>query len=135
MGYRESGAFLIGRRAHDGRARIVDFVLYDDLDPNSLATGIIRFDGRHFGALWELCKLRGLTVVADVHTHPGSADQSFSDQAHPMIARAGHIAFIVGRYAQAPIHLADVGMYQYLGDHRWETIPVGRRNAFFHVGL
>ena len=61
---RESGAFLLGRRS-DGRARVVDFVLYDDLDPHCLDTGIVRFDGRHFGALWDLCKVRGLTVVAD----------------------------------------------------------------------
>ena len=33
----------------DGRARIVDFVLYDDLDPHALDTGIVRFDGRYFG--------------------------------------------------------------------------------------
>jgi hypothetical protein len=47
---RESGAFLLGHRK-DGRARIVDFILYDDLDPHALDTGIVRFDGRHFGAL------------------------------------------------------------------------------------
>ena len=38
--------------APDGRARIIDFVLYDDLDPHSLDTGIVRFDGRYFGELW-----------------------------------------------------------------------------------
>ena len=51
---RESGAFLLGHR-HGERARIVDFVLYDDLDPYSLDSGIIRFDGRYFGDLWALC--------------------------------------------------------------------------------
>ena len=45
---RESGAFLLGLR-RNGRARIVDFVPYDDLDPNCLDSGIIRFDGRYFG--------------------------------------------------------------------------------------
>ena len=65
---RESGAFLLGRRSGD-RARIVTFVLYDDLDPNCLDTGIVRLDGRHFGALWDECRRRDLVVVADVHTH------------------------------------------------------------------
>ena len=32
---RESGAFLLGHR-EGGTARIVDFVLYDDLDPHAL---------------------------------------------------------------------------------------------------
>src|SRR5713101_1110711 len=51
---RESGAFLLGDR-REGRARIEDFVLYDDLDPRCLDSGIVRLDGRYFGALWELC--------------------------------------------------------------------------------
>lgn len=75
-----SGAFLLGHR-RNGRVRIVDFVLYDDLDPNCLDTGIVRFDGRYFGELWALCKDRGFTVVADVHTHPGESGQSDSDRA------------------------------------------------------
>ena len=84
----------------DGRARIVDFILYDDLDPHALDTGIVRFDGRYFGALWDICKRRGLSVVADVHVHPGGSGQSASDREHPMISRAGHIALILPDFAR-----------------------------------
>lgn len=133
-GRRESGAFLLGRK-RNGRARIVSFVLYDDLDEKCLDTGIVRFDGRHFGKLWETCKLRGLVVVADVHTHPGSSQQSDSDRSHPMIARAGHIALILPRYAAAPISRKDIGMYRYQGGGRWAAIAVALRQRFFHVGI
>ena len=74
-GKRESGAFLLGTRLR-GRARVVSFVLYDDLDPGCLNTGIVRFDGRYFGALWDICQARGLVVVADVHTHPGDSSRA-----------------------------------------------------------
>lgn len=131
---RESGAFLLGRR-NGGRARITDFVLYDDLDPRSLDTGIVRFDGRHFGALWDLCKRRDLTVVADVHVHPGSAGQSQSDQAHPMITRSGHLALIIPRFAGSPVRRSEIGIYRYLGARRWETIPPQLHRAFFHIGF
>jgi proteasome lid subunit RPN8/RPN11 len=131
---RESGAFLLGHR-NDGRARIIDFVLYDDLDPHSLDTGIVRFDGRHFGTLWDLCKRRGVTVVADVHTHPNGSQQSGSDQAQPMITRSGHLALIVPRFAKQPVRRAEVGLYRYLGARRWETIPLEQRRTFFHIGL
>lgn len=133
-GERESGAFLLGRREAQS-SRIVAFVLYDDLDPKALDTGIVWVDGRHFGRLWGLCKERGLTVVADVHTHPGASLQSDSDQAHPMIARAGHLALIVPRFARAPVHLREIGLYRYQGGRRWEAIPPERRGAFFHVGV
>lgn len=131
---RESGAFLIGRN-EEGRRRIVDFVLYDDLDPHCLDTGIVRFDGRHFGALWALCKARSLSVVADVHVHPGGAGQSDSDQDYPMISRAGHIALILPNFAAPPQSRTALGIYRYLGGKRWMTIPRDERRAFFHIGL
>ena len=131
---RESGAFLLGYR-HHGTARIVDFVLYDDLDPHALDSGIVRFDGRFFGELWAICKARGLTVVADVHVHPGRCGQSDSDRNHPMISRAGHIALIIPRFATGSPRPRDVGVYRYLGGKRWATVPSSQRRRFFHVGL
>lgn len=131
---RESGAFLLGRKSN-GRARIVSYVLYDDLDPNCLDTGIVHFDGRHFGTLWEICKARRLVVVADVHTHPGCSEQSDSDQAHPMIARAGHIALILPRFAADPVTRREIGIYRYQGGGKWSAVAAGLRSRFLHIGL
>ena len=50
---------------------------------------------------------RGLTVVADVHVHPGDSGQSNSDRAYPMISQAGHIALILPRFARKPIQHDD----------------------------
>jgi hypothetical protein len=134
-GIRESGAFLLGSRDAAGRRRIVDFLLYDDLDSHALDTGIVRLDGRHFGKLWDLCKARGLTVVADVHTHPSGAQQSGSDRAHPIIARAGHLALIVPNFAALPVKREALGIYRYGGAGRWETVPAQRHREFFHIGF
>lgn len=131
---RESGAFLLGYRRYDS-ARIVDFVLYDDLDPHCLETRIVRFDGRYFGDLWAICQSRGLSVVADIHVHPGSSAQSGSDRAHPMISRPGHLAVILPQFASSPILRATIGIYRYLGAKQWETISPERRRAFLHIGL
>lgn len=133
-GRRESGAFLLGRRRH-GRARVLAFVLYDDLDPGCLDTGIVRFDGRYFGALWGLCEARGLTVVADVHTHPAGSQQSDSDRAHPMVALAGHLALIVPRFAAPPVRRDGLGIYRYEGSKRWHVVSAGERRRFFHIGV
>lgn len=132
---RESGAFLLGHRDSEGRAHIEDFVLYDDLDPNSLESGIIRFDGRHFGALWERCRRTKMAVVADVHTHPGPCDQSPSDRAHPMIAQPNHISLIIPRFARGLCNASVVGIYQYLGHQRWRTIASDERSRTFHIGI
>lgn len=131
---RESGAFLLGYQ-REGRTRIVDFVLYDDLDPACLDTGIVHFNGRYFSDLWALCDKRGLDVVADVHVHPEGEGQSESDMAHPMISQAGHIALILPRFAAAPLAARHVGIYRYLGGKRWSPVPRSARSTFLHIGF
>ncbi|NPV24518.1 hypothetical protein [Bradyrhizobium aeschynomenes] len=132
---RESGAFLLGIQEPGQPARILDFILYDDLDPHSLDTGIVRFDGRYFGKLWSICRERGLTIVADVHVHPGGSAQSASDKAHPMVTQAGHLALILPQFARAPLRREEIGIYRYLGNQTWHTVPRTQRRAFFHIGL
>lgn len=117
-GVRESGAFLLGT-ANSAKRVANRIVLYDDLDPNCLNEGYIHFDGHHYGRLWKLCAHVSLSVVADVHTHPYSPDQSHSDKTHPMVSIPGHIALIVPNYAQGSICTSDVGVYVYRGRHRW----------------
>ena len=131
-GERESGAFLTGHRT-DGGARMLEFLLYDDLDPHSLDRGIVHFDGRYYGALWEQCRISGFIVVADVHTHPFGSTQSLSDRAHPMIAAAGHIALIIPRLATSFPKMGEIGMYRYLGSQRWHTVPTGERSSFLQI--
>jgi proteasome lid subunit RPN8/RPN11 len=120
QGVRESGAFLMGM-GEGAERTMTGFVLYDDLDPNCLNEGYVRFDGRHYARLWEICQRAQVSVVADVHTHPYGAGQSHSDRMHPMISIPGHIALIVPNYAQAPVFAVDVGVYVYRGRYRWAT--------------
>lgn len=131
---RESGAFLLGYRS-GLRAQITDFVLYDDLDAHCLDTGIVRFDGRHFGVLWEDCNRRGLSVIADVHVHPGGSGQSDSDRHHPMISRAGHLALILPNFASPPVAIKEIGIYRYLGGKKWHVVPRKERSSFLFVGF
>ena len=113
----ESGAFLLGN-AQTRRLRRA--VYYDDLDPHALDTGIIRFDGRAYGPLWRICEQHSLEVLADVHCHPGSAAQSYSDQANPMIPQRGHVAMIVPHFARKSWNLSAIGVFGYHGSGKWE---------------
>ena len=125
-GVRESGAFLLGT-VHGGRRQIREFAYYDDLDPQALDTGIVRFRGPAFGQLWDLCEELDLDVVADVHTHPGGPWQSGTDADHPMIAKAGHFSLIVPNFAERAVSAAELGIYEYRGNHCW--VDHGGRNA------
>jgi hypothetical protein len=132
-GVRESGAFLLAAADRD-RRRVVDVVYFDDLDPTCL-DGIISFRGAAFGELWALCRRERLTVVADVHTHPGrGVQQSAIDRANPMIAEAGHIALIIPEFAQHPVDPPDVGVHLYRGDHLWTSLLGRKAGEILYVG-
>jgi proteasome lid subunit RPN8/RPN11 len=128
----ESGAFLLGRTDVAVR-HVEDVVYYDALDPNACASGIVELDASAFTLLWKLCDERGLQVVADVHTHPHSARQSWIDRANPMIALRGHVALILPRFARGRVRMWSVGIYEYLGDHRWHAHG-GCGQRFLHLG-
>jgi hypothetical protein len=130
----ESGAFLLGVE-RDGRRQVTDAVFYDELDQNAYASGVCILQGDAFGKLWALCRRKKLTVVADVHTHPGAAFQSPSDKANPMIARTGHIAIIVPDFGAWPIAANRLGIYEYRGQHEWIDRTHPRSRRFFYTGF
>lgn len=125
-GERESGAFLLARRDDGNRSgvavEVVAAAYYDDLDAECL-TGGITMSGSAYDVLWRRCADEQLVVVADVHTHPRTwVGQSHIDSANPMMAFAGHIALIIGRFAEPEVALAQVGMYRYVGKRQWEQL-------------
>ena len=119
-GRHESGAFLLGTRTGTEREATA-VIYYDDLDPRAYATGVCVLHADAFGRLWDRCAEMSLVVVADAHVHPRGAWQSLSDRENPMIARLGHLALILPLMARPPVRRWSVGLYEYLGNHRWRS--------------
>lgn len=128
---RESGAVLLApvhlvplpgaAPSHPHRIRVTEVVYFDDLDPDCLK-GNIEFSATGFDKLWSYCADRRLTVVADVHTHPGpGVGQSHIDATNPMISAVGHIAIIAPNYAVGRPPVSALGVHTHLGGFRWES--------------
>lgn len=131
-GIHESGAFLLGRIDPDGR--IVEHVVYyDELDPHAYHTGVVVLHGASFGPLWELCRSRKLSVVADIHVHPEGAWQSIADRDNPMIAQRGHLALIAPYFARPPVRLETLGFFEYQGAHRWRDLSGRHIGRHLHI--
>ncbi len=129
---RESGAFLLG--SISSRVRIIkQFIYYDDIDQNCYANGIIEFDGSKFGAIWKKCRDAHMTVVADVHVHPGHYGQSTTDRHNPMIPEVGHWALIIPDYASRHRMPGRIGVYEYLGSCQWRDHSA-RGARTLHIG-
>jgi hypothetical protein len=134
QGQHESGVFLLG--VHHGERREVQAaVYYDELDPNAYASGVCILHGDAFAKLWSICRARNLTVVADAHTHPDEAFQSFSDRTNPMVARLGHIAIVIPNFARWPIQADQLGVYEYRGDHEWTDRNARKAPGYFYTGF
>jgi hypothetical protein len=116
---RESGAYLLGRELSDSSKEILEFVYYDDIDPQALATGIVTIRQTALPRLWEICRARGFGVVADVHVHPRGYSQSESDYDNPVMPRAGHVALILPNFARGKPRPGAIGMYEFLGSGAW----------------
>lgn len=129
----ESGCFLLGR-ADSPRREVHDVIYYDDLDPDAYASGVCILHGPAFAKLWKLCRAKGLTVVADAHTHPGAAFQSTSDRTNPMVACVGHVAIIIPNFAAAPVRPAELGIYEYRGNHAWTDRSPRAARGFLYTG-
>jgi hypothetical protein len=134
QGRHEAGAFMLGIE-RDNRREALDIVYYDDLDPNAYASGVCVLHGPSFARLWEICRERRLSVVADVHTHPRDAFQSLADRTNPMVATAGHIAIILPDFAVGPDLRQRLGIFEYLGRHEWIDRSPVRATNFLYIGF
>ncbi len=132
-GRTESGAFLLGKRQGDRRL-FERCVFYDDLDANAYSTGVCVLYADAFERLWGICRATGLQVLADIHTHGGEATQSEADRCNPMIARSGHMALIVERFASSPVWRHRMGLYQYKGAHAWINLSGWRSRCILKTG-
>lgn len=127
----EAGAFLLGDREGELRT-VTDVVFYDELDPKAYESGVCVLHAPAFAALWSICRARGLTVVGDVHTHGGGAGQSKADRTNPMVAREGHIAIILPNFAVGDPDKANLGIFEYRGDHAWTNYSGKGARRFLH---
>jgi proteasome lid subunit RPN8/RPN11 len=134
-GHHEAGAFLLGTGGNRQR-EVREVIFYDELDPLAYSTGVCVLHGEAFAKLWARCRTSRLTVVADVHTHPGAgpARQSQSDKANPMVAREGHVAIIVPDFARRPVAADLFGIYEYRGQHEWIDRSPVQRPGYFYAG-
>ena len=92
---RESGAYLLGKTLPNGVHEILDFVFYDDIDPDALSTGIVTIRQNALPRLWKSA-VSAVMVLSPMYTCILVALVRASlTRANPVMPRVGHIAFIL----------------------------------------
>jgi len=123
-GRRESGAYLLGRPRSDGSKDILEFVFYDDIDEEALATGIVTIRQTRCRAFGSLpCARYG--VVADVQFILMATAKANPIRQTPS-CRAPAISRLSCRNSAREPEAGSIGMYEFLGNETWTSIAQGR---------
>lgn len=84
-------------------------------------------DNAWLNTFWvELAEIN-MGVRVQIHTHPAEAFHSASDDAFPIIHRAGFLSLVVPNFALGPVGFDDVHLTEIQDDGTWKEVPVSSR--------
>ena len=108
---------------HQGEREIATEVIFLDDLPGTVGRRLQHRTSREaVRILIDRARELGLTIVGDVHTHPGLwVDLSEVDRAHPIEYRIGLLALVLPAFAAGPPRLQGIGVHEYLGSGEWRT--------------
>jgi hypothetical protein len=63
-------------------------------------------------------------IRVQVHTHPYEAFHSPTDDAFPILHKAGFLSLVIPNFAQGPVGFRDAYLTQILPDGSWKEQPI-----------
>lgn len=81
-------------------------------------------------SFWSCLADEGLGVRVQIHTHPGAAYHSATDDAFPLIHTPGFFSLVIPRFAQGPVGFDSAYLAQIQPDGRWRPVSI---NDVFEV--
>lgn len=60
-----------------------------------------------------------MSLIAQIHSHPGKAYHSSTDDAYPIIATVGGMSIVIPNFAKDEINVQRWAVYRLSGDNEW----------------
>ena len=76
---------------------------------------------------WNELTDRGIGVKVQVHTHPGTAFHSATDDAYPLIHEIGFLSLVIPNFACGPIGFGDAYLTEIQADGSWRQVAADER--------
>lgn len=76
---------------------------------------------------WNELVDMGLGVRVQVHTHPGAAFHSPTDDAFPLIHDVGFLSLVIPDFALGDIGFSGAYLTEIQSDGRWQQVPIEAR--------
>jgi hypothetical protein len=84
-------------------------------------------DSEWLSAFWLDLARRASGIRVQVHTHPGEAFHSPTDDAYPIIHSPRFLSLVVPNFALGPISLSDTYLAEIDDQGRWREVPISSR--------
>ncbi len=121
---------LVGRRGLEGFAlwagtlagdvfRVSDTIIPEQTGLRSDLGVCVTVDGRELHRINVWLHGRGLTLVAQLHSHPAEAYHSPTDDAFPIATTTGSLSLVVPDFAATPFSLETCAVYRLLPPRGW----------------
>jgi hypothetical protein len=84
-------------------------------------------DDRWLNDFWFRLAQENLGIRIQVHTHPGAAFHSPTDDAFPIIHTIGFLSLVIPNFALGPIGFDDAFLTEIQEDGRWREVAIEQR--------
>ena len=83
-----------------------------------------QLDDAWLNHFWGELADRGEGIRVQVHTHPGAAYHSATDDAFPILSVPGFLSLVIPRFAQGPAGFDQAFLARLDDDGRWREVPI-----------
>lgn len=84
-------------------------------------------DDRWLHSFWLDQGKKNSGIRVQVHTHPGEAFHSETDDRFPIIHKPGFLSLVIPNFGLGPIGFDDAYLTEIQSDGRWQQIPIETR--------
>ena len=84
-------------------------------------------DDRWLNDFWVTLARENLGIRIQVHTHPGEAFHSQTDDAFPIINTIGFLSLVIPNFALGPISFEEAYLTEIQEDGRWREVAIAER--------
>jgi proteasome lid subunit RPN8/RPN11 len=96
--------------------------------------GLVVFvDGAELHRLNMWLYYQGLTLIAQLHSHPGEAYHSDTDDAFPIATAIGSLSLVIPDFACAPFDLARCAVYRLSARGMWTRLDAAQTSTLIII--
>ncbi len=93
----------------------------------------VRVDGDELFRINQHLYAHGLSLIAQLHSHPGEAYHSETDDTYPIATTVGALSLVVPDFAVRPFALSDCAVYRLSQGGEWAELESDAVQSLVHL--